>query len=82
MSSTSSANGHRQRQVDTNAAKSDPSHTATRQGNGDLGIRKGSSRDTEPWTFGRAVELAVAVLPFTAMVGLIFGGCCSNVREQ
>ncbi len=82
MSTASSAYGHRRRRVNSKAAKADNNPTVTRQGNEDPAIKKGRPRRAEPSTFGRFVGLAAAMLPFTAMLGLIFGGCCSNVRKE
>lgn len=78
MTTTSSAYGHRQRHVDSKATDPGTNHTVTRH----PAVKKGSLGGAESWMFGRLVGLAATMLPFTAMIGLIFGGCCSNVRTE
>lgn len=79
MSRASAAGQRQQRHSKTDLAPSGSRVTETRRDDGGTAVQKGRPDDTKTWTTRTIIEAIEALLPFTVMSGLIFGGCCSNV---
>jgi len=87
MSTTSTPGSHRRRRVDSPATHNGSTDKLDRHTDTPSALEKEKREDAESWSIARVVDIGAAavhtIAPYwinwAVMVGLIFGGCCSNV---